>query len=131
VGHWFPSETVLTRGVLLSTIPRWFHEWSVEMEIKLTGPPKGHWTTILHLTGDGTDENSNSSRIPMIHFHGSDNRPFVTSYVSGVKNKQFRIGLSFLRTFLIGNIIPSFHLCRRTKICKINFDFSNTLIQSQ
>jgi len=95
LGNWFPSEIIPSPGVLLTTIPRWFQEWSVEMEIKIIGPPKEEWTTVLHLTGDGSNNDNITSRIPMIHFHGSDNRPYVCSYVSGMMNKQFRIGCSF------------------------------------
>jgi len=98
LGQWFPSEIVPAPGVLLTTISRWFPEWSVEMEIKLTGPPKGEWTTVLHVTGDGSNNHNNSSRIPMIHFHGGDNRAHVCSYVSGEKNKGFRIGPSLGKT---------------------------------
>ena len=81
LGNWFPSEIIPSPGVLLSTIPRWFEQWSVELEVKLTGEPKGEWTTILHLTADGTNINETTSRIPLIHFHGSNNRPYVCSYV--------------------------------------------------
>ena len=92
MGNWFPSETVSTRGVLLTTIPRWFPEWSVELEIKITGPPLDDWTTVLHLTGDGDDCCNAESRMPLIHLHANDNRPFICSYVSGEPNKGFRLG---------------------------------------
>lgn len=91
LGNWFPMEIVPSPGVLLTTIPRWFQQWSVEFEIKLTGPPKGEWTTVVHLTATGANNDGPSARVPMVHFHGSNNRPVVCSYVSGVKNKQFNI----------------------------------------
>ena len=80
------SEIVPRIENLITTIPRYFKEYTVEVEVMLTGLNRDSWTNLLGFTiSDGGTTNP-GDRIPIISVHPSKYRLQIDAYVSGNNN---------------------------------------------
>ena len=78
-----------TSGTLLTTIPKMYPIYSVQLEIKVTGSQTNGWKSVVHITQGGSNSVP-GDRMPLISLHPNELRLQISSYVNDKVNYAYK-----------------------------------------
>jgi len=78
-----------TVGTLVTTLPRMFPIYSVELEIMVTGEQRDSFTNIIHLSKTGQNMVEPGDRMPAIYLRPGENKLHIGAYVNGNNNHAY------------------------------------------
>ena len=73
----------------MTTLPRMFPIYSVELEIMVWGPQNGGYTNIVHLSKSGQSMEEPGDRMPAIYLQPRENKLHIGAYVNGDINHAY------------------------------------------